>query len=321
LEEAMRKGYVAFDEVKRAVSMEAVLARYGLLDGLTKKGQNLAGPCPFCQGKSSRQFQVNLAKNAWYCFGCKEGGNVLDFVAKREGVSVREAALMLDSWFELGLTESEAPHATPPAAPAEAPPAEEEHLPRENPPLTFTLKTLDPTHVSLAGLGLSRATLESFGAGYCTKGLLKGRLAIPVHNPSGELVAYAGLAVEEGETPRYLFPPNFHAALEVFNLHRLAEFAAEEEPLYLAPEIEGVLRLADAGVAAVLGLFDGSLSPEQEEAIAGALTLFERLVLVGEGFADRTVARLARHASVAWLGLLDPHAENPEEIEGAEEEG
>lgn len=303
----MQKGFVPFAEVKRAVSLEAVLERYELLAILTRKGMNLAGPCPFCQGSSGRQFQVNLVKNAWYCFGCKAGGNILDFVARKEEVSIRTAALKLDAWFELGLVAKEKPQAEAPAHPAdtpaaspEAPPAAKETPPTTNPPLAFTLKTLDPHHESLSPLGFSTETIESFGAGYCAKGLLKGRLAIPIHSAEGELVAYAGLAAEEDASPRYLFPPKFYAPLEVMNLHRLPEFAEEGGPLYLAPEIDGVLRLADVGMVAALGLFDGSLSEAQEEAVAGALPLFERLVLVGEGFEDRTVARLARHASLTW---------------------
>ena len=59
--------------------------------------------------------------------------------------------------------------------------------------LAFTLKPLDPNHESLAALGLGAGTIERFGAGYCTRGLLKNRLAIPVHNGRGELLAYAGL--------------------------------------------------------------------------------------------------------------------------------
>jgi len=62
----MPSRFVSFAEVKRAVSLEALLDRYGLSEGLTRKGANLAGSCPFCNGKSARQFQVNLVKNAWY---------------------------------------------------------------------------------------------------------------------------------------------------------------------------------------------------------------------------------------------------------------
>jgi DNA primase len=311
----MPNGFVSFAELKRGVSLEAVLARYGLMENMTKKGRNLAGPCPFCKSKSQRQFQVNLEKNAWYCFGCKQGGNVLDFVAKRESVSVRAAALHLDSWFGLGLRE-DMPPTTPPSASVETRAVAEETLPHENPPLTFTLKTLDPGHASLAVLGFQATTIQLFGAGYCTKGLLKDRLAIPIHNDDGELVAYAGLAIQEDTSPRYLFPPKFHAALEVMNLHRLG-ITLGDGPLYLVPEIEGVLRLTEAGVTPVVGLFDGSLSLRQEEAIQGALTLCERLVLVGEGFPDRTIARLARHAAVSWISELpiDPAAEElPESL-------
>jgi len=311
----MSQSFVPFAEVKRAVTLEAVLDRYGLFAGLTEKGQNLVGACPFCTGQSKRQFQVNREKNAWYCFGCKQGGNVLDFVARKERVGIRAAAFKLDGWFALGLAAEEVAAEKPPAAPSApapipAPPVAAESLPTTNPPLTFTLKTLDHHHASLAALGLEAETIEHFGVGYCTKGFLKGRLAIPIHNGEGELVAYAGLAVEEGQPPHYLFPPKFNPALEVFNLERLSALAETEGPLYLTPEIEGVLKLVDAGALAALGLFDGTLSPEQEEAIAGALTLYESLVLVGEGFPDRTVACLARHISVSWVPAvsLDPLA-------------
>ena len=54
----MPSRFVSFAEVKRAVSLEALLDRYGLSEGLTRKGANLAGSCPFCNGKSARQFQV-----------------------------------------------------------------------------------------------------------------------------------------------------------------------------------------------------------------------------------------------------------------------
>jgi DNA primase len=193
-----------------------------------------------------------------------------------------------------------APAASPAAAPEAPRSTAEDKRPSENAHLTFTLKTLDPAHASLAPLGLRAETLTRFGAGYCTKGFLKGRLAVPIHNAQGELIAYAGLALQATETPRYLFPPNFHPALEVMNLHRLAEFV-DDGPLYLVPEIEGVLRLAEAGETAVLGLFDGSLSGEQEASLQGVLRLFDELVLVGGGFPDRTVARLARHTAVRCL--------------------
>jgi DNA primase len=46
-----------------------------------------------------------------------------------------------------------------------------------NPPPKFALK-LDPGHSYLKERGLSDETIESFGLGYCSRGLLKGRIAI-----------------------------------------------------------------------------------------------------------------------------------------------
>ena len=46
------------------------------------------------------------------------------------------------------------------------------------------------------------------------------RIVIPIHNPEGELVAYAGRSID-GSEPRYKFPAGFHKSLELFNLHRV----------------------------------------------------------------------------------------------------
>jgi hypothetical protein len=96
-------------------------------------------------------------------------------------------------------------------------------MPTANPPLDFSLKTLDAKHPSLLDLGLEAATLEYFGAGYCAKGLMKAGSRPRSITARGKLVAYAGLALDAATTPRYLFPPKFHPGLEVFNRDCFAE--------------------------------------------------------------------------------------------------
>ena len=96
----MVTSWVDYKAVKEAVSMEAVLAHYGITN-LKKSGQDLRGPCPIHHGDNARSFSVSLSKNAFHCFSkdCKARGNVLDFVAAKEGCSVRDAALKLAEWF------------------------------------------------------------------------------------------------------------------------------------------------------------------------------------------------------------------------------
>lgn len=295
----MSAAIVSFAAVKRAVRIEAVLDRYGLLAGLVLRGANLTGRCPFCSARSERAFRVSPEKNAWYCFGCKQGGNVLDFVARRENVTMRAAAVTLDEWFGLGLAprsesqETERQPNSPAAAPEEV---------RANEPLTFALKTLDPANASVAALGLSAATVSHFGLGFCSKGLLKGRIAVPIRNRKGDLLAYAGLAADLAAADRYLFPPKFHPELEVFNTDHLSESAAAGEPTYLASEILGVLRLTDAGIEPVLGLFHGTLSEPQARALAQALPADSRLHLAG-AFESAAIARLTDHFAVRSLSF------------------
>lgn len=62
---------------------------------------------------------------------------------------------------------------------------------QENPVLTFELK-VDPKHPYLKERGLKKETIEVFGLGFCSRGLMKDRIAIPIHNKDGELVAYCG---------------------------------------------------------------------------------------------------------------------------------
>src|SRR2546423_3919162 len=61
---------------------------------LTRKGRSMVGLCPFHKEKTP-SFNVNPEKGFFYCFGCKESGNVFDFLMKMEGLSFPEAARRL----------------------------------------------------------------------------------------------------------------------------------------------------------------------------------------------------------------------------------
>lgn len=52
------------------------------------------GLCPFHHEKTP-SFSVNRDKQLYYCFGCKQGGNVTNFIMKIENVSFAEAAELL----------------------------------------------------------------------------------------------------------------------------------------------------------------------------------------------------------------------------------
>src|SRR5258705_2735626 len=72
-------------------------------------------------------------------------------------------------------------------------------------------------------------TIKTFGVGYCARGLMRGRIAIPIYDERGDLVAYAGRSVgkELAETKgKYRLPDGFKKSFVLFNLHRAKEHAA-----------------------------------------------------------------------------------------------
>ncbi len=90
--------WVNFADIRKRVSIEDVLLRYYRITNLKRDGTKLSGPCPVHDGDSPRSFHVELDKNIWHCFSkCQGGGNQLDLVAKKENISIRDAALRLQS--------------------------------------------------------------------------------------------------------------------------------------------------------------------------------------------------------------------------------
>jgi DNA primase len=308
-----QKDWVDFRLVKQAVTMQMVLDHYGI-NWLRRNGDELRGRCPIHKGEGERSFHVNISKNAFQCFSCKARGNVLDFISAMEGCSVRDAALKLKAWFQvgesaeiIGAQEAEKDNEKSASISSAVP------VGPINPLLSFQLR-VDHSHEYGLSRGLTIETLEHFGAGLClSKGMFAGRFIIPLHNPVGELVGYAGRALDETQ-PKYLFPSRdkgFYKSHLLFNLHRLAPATKQ---IILVEGFFVTMFLWQLGQAS-LGLLGSSLSKEQEAMIVDR---FERVLLLfdgdeaGRAGADDCLLRLGRKVWVKALAL--PDGEQPDDL-------
>src|ERR1700683_3800926 len=61
---------------------------------LKRRGKAFVGLCPFHQEKTP-SFHVSQSKQFYYCYGCKKGGNAIDFVMSRDRVEFKEALRIL----------------------------------------------------------------------------------------------------------------------------------------------------------------------------------------------------------------------------------
>ncbi|HXT13494.1 MAG TPA: CHC2 zinc finger domain-containing protein [Candidatus Angelobacter sp.] len=307
--------FVDFKAIKAAISMEQVLEHYGLLQKFKKKGDSLSGPCPIHKGENPTQFRVSINKNIWNCFSeCKHGGNVLDFIAKMENGSIHAAALKAIEWFQL---DPEAMSGNSEPQEAETEPAQTEPKPKKaepraeettgpNKPLKFRLEKLERSHPYLAERGLSVETLVDFGAGFCGKGMMAGRIAIPIHNMNGEVVAYAG-RLTDGEpsdvNPKYKLPPGFKKSLELFNIDRASK-ESPEKPLVIVEGFFDCMKLHQLGHRKTVALMGSSMSPAQEELIRENTDASSRVIVMldedeaGEAGREDIAARLSRFCFV-----------------------
>jgi len=335
-----KTSFVDFKAVKAAVTMEQVLTHYGLIDKFKRKGDSLSGPCPIHKGSNPTQFRVSVSKNIWNCFSeCKHGGNVLDFIAEMDNVSIHKAALNAIEWFGLD-TEAMAAESTshedepretpksntsrPTATPKKAAVAPEDKTP--NKPLQFRLEKLDRNHPYLAERGLSQETIIDFGVGFCAKGMMAGRIAIPIHNAKGEVVAYAGRWPGEPpdeDTERFKLPPGFKKRLELFNLDRAIKEPASM-PLAIVEGFVGCMTIHQHGFRKVVGLMGSTMSEAQEALIREHFDKDTRIVLItdeddaGRAGREDITARLAKSFFVktVFFDQEDLQAEHlsPEEL-------
>ena len=104
---------IDFRKLKLSIPIEKVLAHYGVQVRRTT-GSQLVADCPLhshTSKESRNSLKLNAEKNVWCCMsescvagfteklGGKRGGDVLDLVALKEGVTILQAAKLLLEWF------------------------------------------------------------------------------------------------------------------------------------------------------------------------------------------------------------------------------
>lgn len=159
------------ERIKQEVSLVRLVEAKGAV--LRKHGPDLIGRCPFHDDREP-SFVVSPGKNLWYCHGaCQQGGSVVDFVMRAEGVSFRHAVDLLREGVGVSAAAPVARSTVaklPSLAPAEA--EDEELLARV---VAFYAQTLRESPEALAYLARRRLdhpeALERFQLGYANRTL------------------------------------------------------------------------------------------------------------------------------------------------------
>ncbi len=284
--------WIDFKKLREELSFEKILEHYQVR--LHRKGEQGTGPCPLPGHTGDRKtdsFSANLPKGIFQCFSCGAKGNLFDFAILMEKRNpkdrndLRQTAIELAKRYELQHVGSEQktrqkqgegrPENAKSASPSPTSPPQGKE-PLINTLLPFTLQGLDPDHPYLRERGLTPDTIRHFGLGFCKTGRLAGRIAIPINDQEGRLIAYAGRRVDETdspENPKYLFPGTrmdrgqpheFRKSLVVYNAERVKSLGTH---LIIVEGFVSVWWLTQNGFPNCVALMGSSLSFEQAKII------------------------------------------------------
>jgi DNA primase len=218
-------------QIRDRVDLVDLVGRYVTLK---KAGRNYKGLCPF-HGEKTPSFNVNPDRQAYYCFGCQEGGNAISFLMKIEHLTFPEAARTLAR--ERGIE-------IPEGDPGERGVSERLYEANEVAQAAYRAALAEPGNPGLSYLekrGIDAATIERFGIGfapdrwdYVTQQLrakkiaaevgeragilaarssggyydrLRGRVTFPIRDTRGRILGFGGRALGADQEPKYLNTP------------------------------------------------------------------------------------------------------------------
>ncbi len=251
-----------------------------LIDGyvpLKKAGANFAACCPFHSEKSP-SFTVSPSKQFYHCFGCGAHGTAIGFLMEYSGLGFVDAIKELSGRVGLQVPENEdkRPHDAPRVT------ALTELMARAAKYYYERLKTSEKAIAYLKGRGVSGDIARKFGIGYAPDGWqnlgaafddytiselqvaglvikneqgrlydrFRDRVMFPIMNQKGEVIAFGGRVLGEGE-PKYLNSPEtplFEKGREVFGLPQARAALREKETAIVVEGYMDVVALAQHGV-------------------------------------------------------------------------
>ena len=220
----MAQDRVDFKRIRERVGIADILRRYDLFDEEHAGKEQFNIHCPFHED-AKPSCNIHTGAQSYRCFGCGMRGGIFDFVCLKESINTgndleddKAAARLLQKWFGItperrrpsrqkrrqprakrnakAETPAEASHRRDEAS-GKGESADAEEAGDINPPIgddASWFPQRDPQHEWLTlERGLTPKTIAHFRIGYhAGRGMMAGRIVIPVHNADGQLVAFAG---------------------------------------------------------------------------------------------------------------------------------
>ncbi len=279
------------DELRARASIVQVVSSYV---ALRKNGHRYVGLCPFHNEKTP-SFNVDEQKQVYYCFGCKAGGSVIQFIMDIEKLDFTEAIKHLADLYHMPLPEMQ----NDPDYERRRSLKERIYLANQAAAKFYHQTLWEPQGTALLAYvqkrGVSDAVIRRFGIGAATgasiqkelvaqgftedelvaAGLLyrrdgrtgdmfRNRVMFPIIDAYGNVLGFGGRAMGDAQ-PKYLNTADTPAFNKRFNVFA-ANLLRKARGLTRVILVEGymdVVALSQFGVEGVAATLGTALTPEQ----------------------------------------------------------
>lgn len=264
------------EEVKSRIEIVDFIQKYV---PLKRAGINYVGLCPFHNEKTP-SFTVNSERQFYKCFGCNEGGDVLDFVMKVEGLEFPEALKLLAE--QTGVELKPFGHGRDAANRVSTDGISKTRLYELNTFIASAWHQILLKHPSaqkardyLAFRQLTNQTIRAWQIGFAppqaiTRKLLnskkftyneqiaagnpnrfENRIVFPIHDLIGKVVGFTGRIIDENQDgPKYWNTPEtiiFHKGKNIFGLDKAKQIIRQNNQIILVEGQLDVILLHQSG--------------------------------------------------------------------------
>ena len=297
--------------------IQDLLARVDIVDlvdsyvPLKKAGANYAACCPFHNEKSP-SFTVSPTKQFYHCFGCGAHGTAIGFVMEYQGMGFVDAVQELAGRAGMSVPESEGRsfHDEKPGQTRTL----VDVMARAAAYYKAQLKASPRAIDYCKKRGLSGEVAARFGIGYAPDGWqnlqavfadynadelkvagliieneagrrydrFRDRLMIPIVNPKGEIIAFGGRIIDQGE-PKYLNSPEtplFEKGRELFGLPQARQALREANTAIVTEGYMDVIALSQNGVGNAVATLGTATTPTHVQKL---LRQVDRIVFSFDG--------------------------------------
>lgn len=288
-------------------TINAILDRADIVDvvrervpNLTKRGTDWVACCPFHSEKTP-SFHVSPARQTWHCFGaCAEGGNVISFVMKADGLTFPQAVEQLAKRYGIEFYEAqesneerdrrlkrEAMWALNERAAAYY--AERLNSPEGKRALEYAVERFGEDYVRDAGLGWADGGKSSFTDWAMARGesiellletnlvgcnkergyyydFFRDRLLFPIRDRAGHVLGFTARDLSGENDCKYLNSKEseaYHKKESVFGIDVAWRTAAKQELFYLVEGAPDAAKMQAVGIANAVAPLGGMWTKEQ----------------------------------------------------------